>query len=598
MVSKEKMYGQFFTPRLVAEFMLDLNTKDADSRVLEPCAGKGAFLEVLANRNYSRIEAYEIDEDLENLSDVPIVYSDFLRERITAEFDLVIGNPPYVRWKNLPKDVQSFLSTDSLWRGRTNSLADLLVTFIYAAVDALRDGGELIFITPVFWTQTLHSAPLRRHLSSQGELNCLVNFNEMRIFEGVSSTIAVFKFTKTKFKSGAPITVVNLDSKEKLQRKHVKEVENLLSSLSKYGSYYNKGIYEAYLHPQFSDGRPWKPIPPQHRPFIEAIKKSCTESSPVVECESLGESRMILLSRLLRNDDLEGLEIPPEACDIAGFADLKYFIPKLGVRTLDSFSSKKEERRYVRLEDIAHIGNGLVSGLDKAFTLKDRTEYGHLEKDSYISVVKAYDLHQYYASGQTPYLFLNAIEDEEQLRKQFPKAFIKLSSFKSRLEERYSYNRYIPWWHWVFLRNWDLFDKHDSKIFCPCKERIDKKGYARFSFVEGHFFPTQDVTGIVLKDWVREDPKYILALLNSEMILTYMKYEGLSRGGVLEFSEKPLSRIPIRLINWDIPKERETHDRIVELVDAVLVSHDIGLHKKNIEDQLNQLVLPESPLSD
>jgi adenine-specific DNA-methyltransferase len=294
---------------------------------------------------------------------------------------------------------------------------------------------------------------------------------------------------------------------------------------------------------------------------------------------------------LFTKDDIEEMEIPIKACKAARFAGMKYYALNHLGPTLDSSIGEKKRRRHIRLGDVVYIGNGLVSGLDKAFRVGDRRSYSNIEKEKFIRVVKAYDLHQYYISGYTPYIFVNSVLTEEKLKTIYPNIFSKLLEYKKNLEQRYSYNKDIPWWHWVFLRNWDLFNNNEEKIFCPCKERIDNKKYARFSYVKGEFLPTQDVTAIIRMDWIRESIKYILAILNSNMMLKWMKCEGLLREGVLEFSERPLSKIPIRLIDWSDENEVRIHDKIVEIVDIILEKKEIGPYKKEIENLLNQLLV-------
>ena len=132
-------------------------------------------------------------------------------------------------------------------------------------------------------------------------------------------------------------------------------------------------------------------------------------------------------------------------------------------------------------------------------------------------------------------------------------------------------------------------ENNQEKIFVPCKERIDKRGYVRFAYVKGPYYATQDVTVIVKKPYFREDIKYLLAILNSKVIFTWIKYKGLTRGGVVEFSEKPLSRIPIKLINWANPMEVEIHNKIVELVEKVLTTHNKEMYEKEIEKYVAKL---------
>ena len=54
-------YGQYFTPKMVAEFMVNLADIVPKSKILEPSCGEGIFLEVLQNKGFHQLTAYEID---------------------------------------------------------------------------------------------------------------------------------------------------------------------------------------------------------------------------------------------------------------------------------------------------------------------------------------------------------------------------------------------------------------------------------------------------------------------------------------------------------------------------------------------------------
>ena len=71
-----------------------------------------------------------------------------------------------------------------------------------------------------------------------------------------------------------------------------------------------------------------------------------------------------------------------------------------------------------------------------------------------------------------------------------------------------------------------------------------------------------------------EDIHYILALLNSKVTYDWIKYKGLVKGGVAEFSERPLSSVPIRLIDWANPTEVALHNEIVSAVKAYMSGAD------------------------
>jgi len=580
--TNSKNLGQYFTPYDVARFMCSLISKKSGAKILEPCAGKGVFLKVLENLGFHNVTAYEIDRMLNNESKTTIHPQNFLTVNRHNRYDVIVGNPPYVRWKNIPKGIQKELKNNEYWQEKMNGLSDLLYAFIQLSIDLLNDGGELIFITPVFWMETQHSKALRKYMSSNGELEYIIDFNEMPIFDRVSSNIIIFKYVKRK--TGNPVKVVHLRSKKKLSNDILDEISTVLKKLEKKGDASGDFI-DAYLHPQFSNGAPWKPIPPKIKPVLDAIEASCTNSHFFVRVKLADKEISVPLSRMLEDDDLEKFGIHKDLCVRVSFLDKKYYMVKQRSITANDDLAK----RYIKLGDIAEIANGMVSGLDRAFKTDQKDTFEKNEKTKFIPVIKASALRQFSTGRPVQYIFANDVEHENELKENYPNIFHHLSHFKSDLGKRYDYGRPIKWWHWAFLRNKTLIEKSHEKILVPCKERIDTKGYIRFAYAEGEVYATQDVTSIVKKRYVKEDARYILALLNSKVILTWIKHKGLNRGGVTEFSEKPLSIIPIRLINWDDRNEVKVHDEIVKLATNIIETNEFDKNMPQIEEYVEML---------
>jgi len=524
---KFKMLGQYFTPKFVAEFMVSLITKPRDARVLEPCAGMGVFLSALYEAGFRNIDAYEIDSSLPNYSPVKVEYRDFLKVKPEEKYDVVIGNPPYVRWKNIPREWKEEFRKSSYWKGIINGLSDLTYAFIYHSVNMLKEGGELIFITPIFWTETLHGARLRDYLIKRGYLDLIINFNEMKIFDEVSSTIVIFKYVKYKASSDTNVKVINLHTKEPLTPNHLKKVRELLKRLEKGEFYIREGIYEAFIHEGPRDEEPWLFPPPT------ALKQN------------------LLLS--------------------------------LRPSPLLSFS------RFSPLGSIAEIGNGMVSGLDEAFQL--RTNINELtadERNHIIYVYKASTLDRFTPTRKPlPYIYVNDIQSEDVFRAKYPNFYNQLAVYKERLLKRYNYGRYIPWWHWVFPRNKHLFEKYEEKILVPSKERYDTKGYFRFTYIKGLYYATQDVSVICPRPTFREGVMYLLGILNSKPYQEYIEHKGFKRGGVYDFSEKPLASIPILRLDWNNADEKRVYEEIVNIVKSITTA---GVREVLIEE-LNSLVV-------
>ena len=94
--SKNK-YGQYFTPKVVADFMVGLANISPNTKVLEPACGEGVFLSLLQEKGIKNITAFEIDTALAHSFHF-VRHESFVSAHLTEKYDLIIGNPPYIRW--------------------------------------------------------------------------------------------------------------------------------------------------------------------------------------------------------------------------------------------------------------------------------------------------------------------------------------------------------------------------------------------------------------------------------------------------------------------------------------------------------------------
>ena len=95
-------------------------------------------------------------------------------------FDVVIGNPPYVRGEWLAEDVKAVLAVDyAVFTGK----ADLLTYFYERSVGLLAAGGHHGFIVSNKWLRAGYGEPLRRYLSEATELTALIDFGHSPVFE-------------------------------------------------------------------------------------------------------------------------------------------------------------------------------------------------------------------------------------------------------------------------------------------------------------------------------------------------------------------------------------------------------------------------------
>ena len=107
-------------------------------------------------------------------------------------FDVVIGNPPYLRMERI-KSLTSYLKQQ--YRLATPR-ADIYIYFYERALDLLREKGTLSFISSSTFARTRAGVLLRDYLRDHTTLNTFVDFGDLQVFEGVTTYPAILVLTK------------------------------------------------------------------------------------------------------------------------------------------------------------------------------------------------------------------------------------------------------------------------------------------------------------------------------------------------------------------------------------------------------------------
>jgi len=242
--------GQFYTPKPIAELITKWCIRSPDDRVLDPGCGSGTFLveaykrlaELKLKKPYSQIKhipedvhrqilrqlyGVDINEFPAHLTAMnlamknvrapsPEIYV-FVRDYFTIrpgqhvlapykvktpegekqvgvvfkDFDAVVGNPPYSRWGELPREVQEHITAsvgDILSRydlvpqaGRRGAEYNMVVFWIAHSIGFLKEGGRLGMIVSDAWLQAAYGVRFGRLLADYFKIHAIIDIST-RVF--------------------------------------------------------------------------------------------------------------------------------------------------------------------------------------------------------------------------------------------------------------------------------------------------------------------------------------------------------------------------------------------------------------------------------
>jgi hypothetical protein len=212
--------GAIFTRKEVVDFLLDLTGYTSDKslyelRLLEPSYGGGDFLLPVLDRLLKAWSAAKVDSSMlkdsiravelhresadatralvikrlrsegiekgeaESIADSWLITGDFLLANIAGGFDVVIGNPPYVRQELIPDALMAE------YRSRYETIfdrADIYVPFIERSLRLLAKGGKCGFICADRWMKNRYGARLRQLVAQQFHLETYVDMVDTPAF--------------------------------------------------------------------------------------------------------------------------------------------------------------------------------------------------------------------------------------------------------------------------------------------------------------------------------------------------------------------------------------------------------------------------------
>jgi adenine-specific DNA-methyltransferase len=222
--AKRKLLGQIYTPDYIVEKILQnvgfYATSSKEISILDPACGDGRFLIPIARHYMSTtppellkqklesIEGWDIDPsaielcraNLNALLDgVPVEIKWNLKRRNALhglngrkKYDLIIGNPPYVRIQNLATEQRKYVQENYsfCYSGST----DIYVAFFQLAHSLLKINGLCGYVTSNSYLTSQTARTLRLFFMESRVLNQISNYGTQRIFENTGTYAAITIF--------------------------------------------------------------------------------------------------------------------------------------------------------------------------------------------------------------------------------------------------------------------------------------------------------------------------------------------------------------------------------------------------------------------
>ncbi len=238
---EQVLLGQYYTPRRVADLLIAATVDRCPAQVLDPSCGSGTFLmrtyDYLRSKTsdshdnlLSLIWGFDLSpfaaelaainlfrQDLTSFFNFPRIVSGSFFDRAPSErhdfppstagssgkipitlpaFDVVVGNPPYLRSQHqddLDPRYKTTLQRAAVRSGIVvGTKTDLFAYFIYHSAQFIRPGGRLGFVTSSAWLTADYGRTVQRFFTEQLRLRAVITSAVEPLFPQVDQNVVMF----------------------------------------------------------------------------------------------------------------------------------------------------------------------------------------------------------------------------------------------------------------------------------------------------------------------------------------------------------------------------------------------------------------------
>ncbi|MFA4957900.1 MAG: DNA methyltransferase [Candidatus Methanoperedens sp.] len=512
------------------------------------------------------------DHDILKLEGEKLKIFQFIKEN--KNFDYAVGNPPYIGEDSHKELFRSTLEKYPYWNKYYQGKMDYLYFFIILALQKLKEGGKLGFITTAYWLTADGASNLRKYILDNAKIIEIIYFDEIKLFEhakGQHNIVFILqKTTQTKGNEKVEQNIKVVQVKKEFIGKNVNEkLSNLIKHIKDHID--EKNYVDEYIDVYYS-----------------AVKQG--ELSEKAWYIFHSEKTKIILDKI----KLHGKPLI-KMCDVnQGLVPNPLRVDK---DVLDTITPQEIQEYGVK------IGDGVfVLSEDKI----NRLEPSDIEHKMFRPYYKNSDIHRYYVEKNSTD---KVIYTEKNTNiNNYPTILKHLTTFKKKLSSRRECEEgKIPWFSLHWPRTQDIFE--GDKIVCPYRSPYNTFGYTDKPFygsTDMYFITQKKNREKELETGENETPGihnllYILSILNSSLFRIWCYYQTKPKGKTRELFYTPLTEMPIRPIDFKNNKEKRQYDTLNEEVKKILSKkEELNNYSKYFDSQIVQIekdnVLPNIAL--
>jgi adenine-specific DNA-methyltransferase len=220
--SEKKLRGSYYTPKELAEIMVQMIDIDRAKSILEPSCGDGVFVDALKKHiPEAKITAIEIEKseadsvkkrykEDKRVNVINEDFFDFYEEKKKYQtYDYIIGNPPYIRYQYLSEEQRKIQAEILTSQGmKANKLINAWVAFTVASIKLLNKNGTILFVIPAELFQVAYAEDLRLFLANNLSNMTIITFKEL-VFPDIEQEVVVLIGEKKSEQSGIRIVEVS-----------------------------------------------------------------------------------------------------------------------------------------------------------------------------------------------------------------------------------------------------------------------------------------------------------------------------------------------------------------------------------------------------